>query len=58
MHNCPFRHLAELQPKVVCHMNLTLVQGLVTALGIDLDREERRVTPARMTRAHADLLAA
>ena len=28
------------------------------ALGIDLDREERRVTPARMARAYAELLAA
>jgi GTP cyclohydrolase IA len=28
------------------------------ALGIDLDREERRATPARMARAYAELLAA
>jgi predicted ArsR family transcriptional regulator len=35
MHNCPFRHLAELQPKVVCHMNLALIQGLVEGLGGD-----------------------
>jgi hypothetical protein len=31
---------------------------LLTALGIDLDREERRATPARMARAYAELLAA
>jgi GTP cyclohydrolase I len=30
---------------------------LLAALGIDLDREERRVTPARMARAYAELLA-
>ena len=30
----------------------------LTALGIDLDREERRATPARMARAYAELLAA
>ncbi|HJY72228.1 MAG TPA: 3-hydroxyacyl-CoA dehydrogenase NAD-binding domain-containing protein, partial [Streptosporangiaceae bacterium] len=29
----------------------------LTALGIDLTREERRATPARMARAYADLLA-
>lgn len=33
--NCPFRHLAELQPDVVCHMNLALIQGLVAGLGAD-----------------------
>src|SRR4029077_10322917 len=30
----------------------------LAALGIDLDREERRATPARMVRAYAELLAA
>jgi GTP cyclohydrolase IA len=30
----------------------------LTALGIDLDREERRATPARMARAYAELFAA
>jgi GTP cyclohydrolase I len=30
----------------------------LSALGIDLDREERRATPARMVRAYAELLAA
>jgi GTP cyclohydrolase IA len=30
----------------------------LTALGVDLDRDERRVTPARMARAYAELLAA
>jgi GTP cyclohydrolase IA len=30
----------------------------LTALGIDLDREERQDTPARMARAYAELLAA
>jgi GTP cyclohydrolase IA len=30
----------------------------LTALGIDLDREERKETPARMARAYAELLAA
>lgn len=33
MRNCPFRRLAELRPEVVCHMNLALIQGLVTGLG-------------------------
>jgi GTP cyclohydrolase I len=31
---------------------------LLAALGIDLDREERRATPARMAHAYAELLAA
>jgi GTP cyclohydrolase IA len=30
----------------------------LTALGIDLDREQRRATPARMARAYAELLSA
>jgi GTP cyclohydrolase I len=30
---------------------------LLAALGIDLDREERRATPGRMARAYAELLA-
>src|SRR5438445_4658559 len=30
----------------------------LVALGIDLDREERRATPARMARAYAELFAA
>ena len=30
----------------------------LTALGIDLDREDRRATPARMARAYAELFAA
>ena len=33
MRNCPFRRLAELQPEVVCQMNLALIQGLVAGLG-------------------------
>jgi predicted ArsR family transcriptional regulator len=33
--NCPFRRLVELQPEVVCHMNLALIQGLVAGLGAD-----------------------
>lgn len=33
--NCPFRRLAELQPEIVCHMNLALIQGLVAGLGAD-----------------------
>src|SRR6202021_2056315 len=32
MRNCPFRHLAELQPDLVCHMNLALIQGLAAGL--------------------------
>jgi predicted ArsR family transcriptional regulator len=35
MRNCPFRRLAELQPEVVCYMNLALIQGLVASLGAD-----------------------
>jgi predicted ArsR family transcriptional regulator len=35
MRNCPFHRLAELQPEVVCHMNLALIQGLVAGLGAD-----------------------
>jgi predicted ArsR family transcriptional regulator len=35
MRSCPFHHLAELQPEVVCHMNLALIQGLVGGLGAD-----------------------
>jgi GTP cyclohydrolase IA len=31
---------------------------LLTALGVDLDREERRATPARMARAYAELFDA
>ncbi|HEV2451799.1 MAG TPA: transcriptional regulator [Streptosporangiaceae bacterium] len=33
MRNCPFARLAQLQPEVVCRMNLALIQGLVAALG-------------------------
>ncbi len=33
MRNCPFRRLADLQPAVVCHMNLALIQGLVAGSG-------------------------
>jgi predicted ArsR family transcriptional regulator len=33
MRNCPFRRLAQLQPEVVCDMNLALIQGLVAGLG-------------------------
>jgi len=32
MRNCPFHHLAELQPDLVCHMNLALIQGLTAGL--------------------------
>lgn len=35
MRNCPFHRLMELQPDVVCQMNLALVQGLVAGLGAD-----------------------
>jgi predicted ArsR family transcriptional regulator len=35
MRNCPFRRLAEMQPEVVCHMNLALIEGLVAGLGAD-----------------------
>ncbi len=35
MRNCPFHRLVELQPDVVCHMNLALVQGLLAGLGAD-----------------------
>jgi predicted ArsR family transcriptional regulator len=35
MRNCPFRRLAELQPGVVCCMNLALIQGLILGLGAD-----------------------
>ena len=33
LRNCPFRRLAEMQPEVVCHMTLALIQGLVAGLG-------------------------
>jgi predicted ArsR family transcriptional regulator len=33
MRNCPFRRLADMQPEVVCHMNLALIEGLVAGLG-------------------------
>jgi len=33
MRNCPFRRLVELQPGVVCQMNLALIEGLVAGLG-------------------------
>jgi len=32
LRNCPFRRLAELQPDVVCGMNLALIEGLVAGL--------------------------
>jgi predicted ArsR family transcriptional regulator len=35
MGNCPFRHLAELEPELVCRMNLALIQGLTAGLGAD-----------------------
>jgi predicted ArsR family transcriptional regulator len=34
MRNCPFRRLAELQPEVVCDMNLALIQGLFAGVGV------------------------
>ena len=33
MRNCPFRRLADMQPEVVCQMNLALIEGLVAGLG-------------------------
>jgi predicted ArsR family transcriptional regulator len=35
MRNCPFRHLADMQPEVVCQMNLALIEGMVAGLGAD-----------------------
>jgi predicted ArsR family transcriptional regulator len=35
LRNCPFHHLADLQPEVVCQMNLALIQGLAAGLGAD-----------------------
>jgi predicted ArsR family transcriptional regulator len=35
MRNCPFRRLAQLQPEVVCEMNLALIQGLVAGVGAE-----------------------
>jgi predicted ArsR family transcriptional regulator len=35
MRNCPFRRLAELEPEVICHTNLALIQGLLAGLGAD-----------------------
>jgi len=35
MRNCPFRRLADMQPEVVCQMNLALIEGLVAGLGAD-----------------------
>jgi predicted ArsR family transcriptional regulator len=35
MRNCPFRRVADMQPEVVCHMNLALVEGLIAGLGAD-----------------------
>ncbi len=35
MRNCPFRRLAEMQPEVICHMSLALVEGMVAGLGAD-----------------------
>ena len=35
MRNCPFRRLADMQPEVVCHMNLALIEGLIAGLGAD-----------------------
>ena len=32
LRNCPFRHLAELDSALICHMNLALIQGLTAAL--------------------------
>jgi predicted ArsR family transcriptional regulator len=33
LRNCPFRHLADLRPELVCGMNLALIRGLVEGLG-------------------------
>lgn len=33
MRNCPFRRLADMQPEVICQMNLALIEGLVAGLG-------------------------
>jgi predicted ArsR family transcriptional regulator len=55
--NCPFRRLAELQPEVVCHMNLALIQGLVAGLDADklnpvLDPEPERCCVTIPAAAH------
>jgi len=33
MRNCPFRRLADMQPEVICQMNLALIQGLAAGVG-------------------------
>jgi predicted ArsR family transcriptional regulator len=57
MRNCPFRRLAELEPEVVCHMNLALIQGLLAGLGADglnpvLDPEPEHCCVAIPAAAH------
>jgi predicted ArsR family transcriptional regulator len=34
LRNCPFRHLAAQHTEIVCGMNLALIEGLVTGLGV------------------------
>ena len=29
LRNCPFRHVAQAQPEIICHMNLAFVAGVV-----------------------------
>jgi predicted ArsR family transcriptional regulator len=57
MRNCPFRRLAELEPEVVCHMNLALIKGLLAGLGADslepvLDPEPEHCCVAIPAAAH------
>jgi GTP cyclohydrolase IA len=46
------------QPPVDLQTAERAAAQFLTALGVDLDREERRTTPARMARAYAELFAA
>jgi GTP cyclohydrolase IA len=46
------------QPPVDLQTAERAAAEFLTALGVDLDREERRSTPARMARAYAELFAA
>jgi predicted ArsR family transcriptional regulator len=40
MHRCPFRELAELEPRTVCAVHRGLLEGALDELGSDLEIEE------------------
>jgi len=43
LRNCPFHAVVDVEPELVCHMNVHLIEGLLE--GLQLDRLTTRFTP-------------